>query len=125
MRNCEWMRMTRKIGIINIMKNKLLLITIIISFSGVGTLPIANGATTAELQAQITALLSQITALQVQLESAGTAPAASSYNYTRDLTVGSRGADVTALQNDLGVSPATGYFGNLTKAALAKWQAAK
>ncbi|MBX4198505.1 peptidoglycan-binding protein [Candidatus Parcubacteria bacterium] len=48
--------------------------------------------------------------------------------YTRNLTVGSRGADVTALQamlqagNFLSVSP-TGYFGSLTRAALAAWQA--
>src|SRR4051812_34323847 len=49
--------------------------------------------------------------------------------FTRSLTVGSRGTDVTALQSILmqagylKVSP-TGYFGSLTKAALAAWQAA-
>ncbi len=49
--------------------------------------------------------------------------------YTRNLTIGSRGADVTALQTTLvaggylKVAP-TGYFGSLTKAALAAWQAA-
>jgi peptidoglycan hydrolase-like protein with peptidoglycan-binding domain len=42
----------------------------------------------------------------------------SGYNFAKDLTVGSRGADVTALQNLLGVTPATGYFGSLTKAAV-------
>ncbi len=47
--------------------------------------------------------------------------------YTRDLTVGSRGADVTSLQamlaagGHLKVAP-TGYFGPLTKGALAAWQ---
>ncbi len=51
-----------------------------------------------------------------------------SYTFTRNLTVGSRGADVTALQTMLqakgflSVAP-TGYFGGLTKAALAGWQA--
>jgi hypothetical protein len=53
--------------------------------------------------------------------------------YTRDLTIGSTGSDVVALQDMLiasgdlvmpaGVSK--GYFGALTKSALAKWQAAK
>lgn len=81
--------------------------------------------TTADLQAQIAALLAQIQQLQAQLagQSGG-----SSYNYTRDLTVGSRGDDVTALQGVLNAKghlavAATGYFGSLTKAALAKWQA--
>ncbi len=51
--------------------------------------------------------------------------------YTRDLTIGSTGSDVVALQDMLiasgdlvlpaGVSK--GYFGSLTKSALAKWQA--
>lgn len=54
---------------------------------------------------------------------------ASAYNFTRDLTVGLRGDDVTALQaaliasGDLAITAPTGYFGDLTKAAVAKWQA--
>jgi hypothetical protein len=50
------------------------------------------------------------------------------YNFTRSLTVGSTGSDVTALQQllsdngFLSVAP-TGYFGSLTKKALAAWQA--
>lgn len=43
--------------------------------------------------------------------------------FTRNLTVGSSGADVTALQTKLGVS-ATGYFGSLTKAAVMSYQTA-
>ena len=40
---------------------------------------------------------------------------------TRYLAVGSENQDVVALQKFLGVKP-SGYFGNLTKAALIKWQ---
>jgi hypothetical protein len=53
---------------------------------------------------------------------------ADTYAYSRNLTVGSTGADVTALQSTLyaagflKVAP-TGYFGSLTKAALGAWQA--
>ncbi len=54
-----------------------------------------------------------------------TGSATSGYTFATDLTVGSKGADVTALQNLLGISPATGYFGSLTKAALIKYQLEK
>lgn len=47
------------------------------------------------------------------------------YNFTKDLSVGSKGADVTALQNLLGIKPATGYFGAITKSALIKYQLSK
>ena len=92
--------------------------------------PVAHAQSTADLQAQIAALLAQIQQLQAQLNASqgGT----SSYSFTRDLTVGSRGDDVSALQQILisggyltAVSAPTGYFGSLTQAALAKWQAAK
>ena len=49
---------------------------------------------------------------------------ASSYVFNANLTVGSRGAGVTALQNIVGINPATGYFGSLTKTAVVKWQKA-
>ncbi|MBI4093291.1 MAG: peptidoglycan-binding protein, partial [Candidatus Kerfeldbacteria bacterium] len=86
----------------------------------------------AQAQVSIADLLAQISALQAQLQAlqAGTPAAAPAYNYTRNLTVGSRGDDVTALQGllkskgYLAVEP-TGYFGSLTKAALAKLQAAQ
>ena len=85
----------------------------------------ASAATTADLQAQITALLAQITTLQAQLGTAQTPVGTTAgYTFSKDLTVGSRGTDVTNLQTVLGVTPATGYFGAITKAALIKYQIA-
>ena len=97
---------------------------------GLAALP-AQAQTTADLQAQIAALLAQIQQLQAQLGASSGTSATTAYNFTSDLTVGSRGADVTALQQLLinkgyltAVSAPTGYFGALTQAALAKFQAA-
>ncbi|MFA4999334.1 MAG: peptidoglycan-binding domain-containing protein [Parcubacteria group bacterium] len=97
----------------------------------------AFGQTTEELQAQINALLAQISALQAQLGGSTTGGSTSTYNFTRDLTVGSTGEDVRALQqylNSKGFTVATSgagsvgnestYFGSLTKNALASFQAA-
>jgi Putative peptidoglycan binding domain len=42
--------------------------------------------------------------------------------FTRDLSLGSNGADVKCLQTYLKVSPASGYFGTQTKSALIQWQ---
>ena len=85
----------------------------------------ASAATTADLQAQITALLAQISSLQSQLGTTQTPVGTTAgYTFTKDLTVGSKGTDVTNLQTVLGVTPATGYFGAITKAALIKYQIA-
>ena len=77
--------------------------------------------TIAELQAQINALMAQLAALQ------GGSTTGSSVVFNTNLTVGSQGSDVTELQQMLvtkgflqmpaGVS--YGYFGPLTKAAVA------
>ena len=54
---------------------------------------------------------------------------AEGYNFNKNLTVGSKGADVTALQNRLAADgyftgTATGYFGNVTKTAVKAFQTA-
>ena len=90
----------------------------------------AHAAFVAQLQTQLQALLAQIAAL------GGNVPASVNASFTRNLTVGSTGSDVKALQiwlNAHGFIVAksgsgssgneTTKFGNATKAALAKWQA--
>ncbi len=79
----------------------------------------------AQLQAQINALMAQLAALQGGSASASTA-------FTMNLTVGSTGSEVVALQQVLvaggyltmPAGVAMGTFGPLTRAAVAAWQAA-
>lgn len=98
--------------------------------------PMASAQSSSDLQAQISALLAQIAALQAQLNS-GSGSGSVSFQFTRDLTVGSTGNDVKQLQvflNSKGfVVASTGagapgaestYFGIKTKAALVRFQAA-
>lgn len=80
-----------------------------------------------QLGAQIAALQAQLLALS----GAPAAPAAGKCSFTRSLTVGVRGDDVTCLQNYLTgtghftyAGGATGYFGSITQSAVAAWQAA-
>ncbi len=78
------------------------------------------------LMAQIAALQAQIAALQRDTGSTG-AMTGAKCTFTRNLTVGSRGDDVTCLQDELAAKghlnvAATGYFGSLTKAAVVAWQ---
>jgi len=87
----------------------------------------ARAATADELQAQITALMAQIAALQ----GGGGAPSADSCAaFTMDHSNGSSGSEVTRLQNFLIgkgytiAAGATGYFGGQTQAALASFQSA-
>ena len=99
---------------------------------GVAALPVANAQSSASLQAQIQQLLAQISQLQAQMGTSSTQTmTTASYSFNSDLTVGSKGADVTALQQFLinkgyltAVSSPTGYFGTLTQKALAAYQSA-
>ncbi len=82
----------------------------------------ANSDLITSLSAQLTAAMAQLSALK-----GGGSSVAVGTSFDTNLTVGSRGSDVSALQNIL-ISKgflsasATGYFGALTKAAVIKWQ---
>ncbi|MBI4093231.1 MAG: peptidoglycan-binding protein, partial [Candidatus Kerfeldbacteria bacterium] len=91
--------------------------------------PVAASADTAsDIAAQIAALTAQLNALQGTSATVTT----SGHMFNVDLTLGSTGDDVVALQTLLvskghlvmPVGVAMGYFGNLTKAAVSAWQAA-
>ena len=91
----------------------------------------AVGVSTASAQAMT---LSQLVDLFISLgiissdkaaaAKAAVTSSASAMMYSKDLTVGSSGSEVSALQAKLGVSPASGYFGSITKAAVMAYQAA-
>ena len=95
---------------------------------------VSAGAQTTDLQT----LLADIARLEAQIRMltggapTGGVPMSGATSFTRDLTIGSSGADVTALQTILEnggylvmpVGVPKGYFGNLTKMALAAWQTA-
>ncbi len=104
----------------------------------VASAPAAQAQSSTDLQAQISALLAQIAQLQAQLGTGtGTSTATCAITFARNLTTGSVGTDVKALQQFLN---AKGYmvaasgagsmgmetmtFGSLTTKALAKFQAA-
>jgi len=91
--------------------------------------PVVGAQTTNSTQAQINQLMAEINTLKASLGTSSSS--SSSYNFTRNLTVGSKGADVGALQQILinggyltAVSAPTNYFGAATKSALAAWQKA-
>jgi len=86
----------------------------------------AQAATVDELQAMIAQLTAQLASLM------GGSSVTAGYQFSRDLTIGSTGTDVTELQKILvakgylvmPVGVSMGYFGTLTKNAVAAWQAA-
>jgi hypothetical protein len=121
----------------NIFK-KAAVVALAITTLGVYVMP-AGAQSVSDLQAQISALLAQIQALQTQLtQGSSTGTGLACYSWTRDLTLGSTGADVQALQqflNGAGYAVAVSgagsagneseYFGQLTQSALANFQLAK
>jgi len=115
------------------MSKKLLSVGVVLAL--VATVLVGVGATTASAQTMslcqtVDALVlagviapDKVAAAKAAAGCTAAAPAGS-YTFTRNLTIGSTGADVTALQTKLGVTPATGYFGNITKAAVIAYQTA-
>ena len=99
---------------------------------GVSTLSAQAASLTSGQVQSILGLLSSFGADQATINNvsaaltgtSATTVTASSHAYNTNLTVGSTGADVMALQGALGVSPATGYFGSITKAAVVNYQTA-
>jgi peptidoglycan hydrolase-like protein with peptidoglycan-binding domain len=97
---------------------------------------VSSALSVGDLQTQIASLLSRIESLQASTSvfasgsSSLTGSVASPVcpNFVRSLSVGATGSDVTALQQFLSSQgflnvSATGYFGVLTRAAVANWQA--
>ncbi len=97
---------------------------VVLSLVVVATAAPAKADTISDLQAQIASLTAQLSKLS------GSTVTTTSGSFNTNLTVGSKGADVVALQNFLIkggyaiAAGATGNFGPQTKAALAAYQAA-
>jgi Putative peptidoglycan binding domain len=120
--------------------SKIISVGLMLAMAGmlVVSAPAARAQSTADLNAQIQMLLAQIAQLQAQMNGSTGGSSTSCTTFTRSLTIGSTGSDVKALQMFLNshnaVIAASGagsmgnestYFGGLTKAALAKFQAAQ
>jgi len=116
------------------MKKTLTILAVSLVFLASATMAMpakAQAQTTAELQAQLNNLLNQLVQLQAELASLQNGTIAqNNFVFTGNLTVGSTGPAVSELQSFLvsrgfltmppGV--AFGYFGPLTRAALARYQ---
>jgi peptidoglycan hydrolase-like protein with peptidoglycan-binding domain len=94
---------------------------------------VSGSSTISNLEAQITALVSQLTTLRAQLSAAEGSSTAMSMPmcpaFARNLSIGSQGSDVSELQTMLAQDPdiypqgaVTGYFGPLTAAAVTRFQ---
>ncbi len=86
--------------------------------------PTGSSANIASLTAEVQALIAQINALKGSGGSGTSSYSAggSCPQIGRVLSFGSSGNDVSSLQQFLGVSPQTGYFGSITRAAVEKYQ---
>ncbi|MCC7004303.1 peptidoglycan-binding protein [Candidatus Nomurabacteria bacterium] len=108
---------------------RLILVCFVLSIFIVPSIASAQTPTIAELMAMIEELKAQISVLQGQSSTSTPINIPSCFTFTKDLGVGDSGEEVTALQNFLALkgyltTSATGYFGSLTKTALAAYQSA-
>src|SRR3989344_1483486 len=95
-----------------------------------GSVAPASADATSDLIASLTAQLQNLQAQLLALTGGGSV--GTGYTFNTNLTIGSTGADVVALQDVLvaqnyltmPAGVAKGYFGALTRAAVARWQAA-
>lgn len=103
---------------------KLLIVSAVAFALALGAfVPSAKALTAAELQAQIQILMAQLAAMSP-------APAMSAHVFNTDLTLGATGSEVVALQDwliakgylTMPAGVAKGYFGQLTRAAVAAFQ---
>ncbi|MDB5238106.1 MAG: exported protein of unknown function [Candidatus Kaiserbacteria bacterium] len=96
---------------------------------GGGNGPVAGSTGTAPLTGATTGTTGGTTGT-VSTGNGGQVLGASTYNFTTNLTIGSKGADVNALQQiliDAGylkISSTTGFYGSLTASAVKMWQKA-
>ena len=110
-----------------ILTSIIIIIIILLAVFGIRLHLFGDKDNSAAVIMSITETESKIIELKAQLSMlTGATP---TYSYTRNLTLSSRGADVTALQKMLVAkgyltTSNYGYFGSLTKTALAKWQTA-
>jgi len=93
------------------------------AFAAVGALAASAQAMTLTQLVNLFIQMGIISPDKAQAALAAVNTPATTATFSTNLTVGSKGADVTALQTALGVT-ATGYFGSITKAAVVAYQTA-
>jgi plastocyanin len=94
----------------------------------------SNSSQAAALTAQVQQLIAEINAIEAgaAVSGAGYGSVSGAPAYTggacpqigRVLSLGTSGSDVSSLQQFLGVTPATGYYGTITQSSVEQWQAA-
>lgn len=108
------------------MKNTIIALVVAVSL----LMPFAAFAATQDLPSLIAELQAKIAELSSLRASSLSIPSTATLSFTRTLTVGSSGTDVTALQSFLKTAgyytypTATGFFGLVTKTAIAAFQKA-